>query len=129
MIKQNFEVNTVVELHSCMELSGMAGVVLGKASEHAECDFYIVMLDKPLPDRSAVVMIESCIRPLTMDELSARHEELYKTAIHHAELSGFYFHQIPEMGQLKHTVAMNYSEEYFVRLANQLYPTKYSQIL
>lgn len=65
LLKQNLSLGdfvTIGQMGSPTEpLEGMQGRILGVASETAECDFYIVMLAKPLPNRAAVVIIESCL--------------------------------------------------------------------
>lgn len=65
LLKQNLSLGdfvTIGQMGSPDEpLEGMQGRILGLATETAECDFYIVMLSKALPNRAAVVIIESCL--------------------------------------------------------------------
>lgn len=61
-MKASFELNTrvrFIKLPEC-ELTNKSGVILGTSMVDVQ-DFYIVMLDEPLPNRRAVVMIESCL--------------------------------------------------------------------
>jgi hypothetical protein len=53
-----------VEFHSTgsTDLDGKTGRILGIASEHATNNFWIVLLDVPLPEREAVVIIDACIK-------------------------------------------------------------------
>lgn len=62
-MKKQFSVDDKVVLRNLgsNELEGATGYILGKTMGFAEVDFYLVMLDEPLPDAKAVVMIESCI--------------------------------------------------------------------
>ena len=64
-MKKNFAVDDKVVFRNVGTdvLADATGVILGKSMDLAETDFYIVLLDKPLPGRKAVVMIESCIYP------------------------------------------------------------------
>jgi hypothetical protein len=63
MSKENFKTDSRVEFHStASELDGKTGTILGISSSHAECNFWIVGLDEPLPDRRAVVIIDSCLK-------------------------------------------------------------------
>ena len=63
-MKKNFKLKTEVRFINCAEGAGMTGYILGKSSQHAEMDFYIVMLDKPLPESLAIVMTEYCLEPI-----------------------------------------------------------------
>lgn len=66
-MKKNFAVDDRVVLRGFggdKTLEGATGVILGKSFDHAETDFYIVLLDRPLYEPTyikAVCMIESCI--------------------------------------------------------------------
>jgi hypothetical protein len=73
MSKENFKTDSRVEFHStASELDGKTGTILGISSSHAECNFWIVGLDEPLPERRAfgvsaserraVVIIDSCLK-------------------------------------------------------------------
>jgi len=54
-----------VEFHSTGSvLDGMTGSVVGISSEFATGNVWIVGLDKPLPDRKAVVMTDACLKSL-----------------------------------------------------------------
>lgn len=64
LLKQNLSLGdfvTIGQMGGDPTLEGMQGRILGIATEAAECDFYIVMLAEPLPNRAAVVIIESCL--------------------------------------------------------------------
>ena len=63
-MKKNFKLKTEVRFINCAELSGMTGYILGKSSQFAEMDVYIVMLDKPLPDCLAITITEHCLEVL-----------------------------------------------------------------
>lgn len=61
MNKKNFKLDQSVKLcHVGEPMDGQTGTILGKSMEHV-FDFYIVLLDTPLPDAKAVVLIESCL--------------------------------------------------------------------
>ena len=67
-MKKNFAVDDKVVLRGFgggdKALEEATGVILGKSFDHAETDFYIVLLDRPLYAPTyvkAVCMIESCI--------------------------------------------------------------------
>lgn len=65
-MKKNFAVDDMVVMRGFggdALLEGATGTILGKSFEHAETDFYIVLLDEPLPKAKAICMIESCIYP------------------------------------------------------------------
>jgi hypothetical protein len=63
MIKEILNTDSRVEIHSTYSgLDGKTGNILGIASTHAECNFWIVGLDEPMPDRRAVVLIDSCLK-------------------------------------------------------------------
>lgn len=64
LLKQNLSLGdyvTIGQMGGDETLEGMEGRILGLANQAAECDFYIVLLSKPLPNRAAVVIIESCL--------------------------------------------------------------------
>lgn len=67
-VKQNFGVGQWVRIGQTTspELDGMIARVAGKSSEHASCDFYIVLLTKKLSYTGAVAiqMVESCLEPV-----------------------------------------------------------------
>lgn len=59
---KNFNLNDKVTLINCgPTLSGRTGYILGKTSQFAECDLYIVMLDVALPENLAVNIAEHCL--------------------------------------------------------------------
>jgi len=66
-MKKNFAIDDKIVMRGFgrndTTLEEATGVILGKSFDHAETDFYIVLLDKPLPTAKAVCMIESCIYP------------------------------------------------------------------
>jgi hypothetical protein len=69
-LKQNLSVDDRVVLGRLGgdQLEGAYGTILGKSFVHAECDFYIVLLDDPTRTSSgakAVCIIESCIAILS----------------------------------------------------------------
>lgn len=65
MIKKNFELNTLVRIHSTggVELEDRTGVILGTAMINV-LDFYIVLLRKPTKTHKAIVITEACLEAL-----------------------------------------------------------------
>jgi hypothetical protein len=63
-MKAEFKCNSRVEFHSTAssDLDGRFGTILGISSAHANNNFWIVLLDTPLPDRLAVVITDACIK-------------------------------------------------------------------
>lgn len=63
MAKKNFKFESGVMIcGTASDLDGRTGTIIGKCSEHATVDFYIVLLVKPLKDGTrGVMMIESCL--------------------------------------------------------------------
>jgi hypothetical protein len=63
-MKHLIKTNSRVEFHTTMsvELDGKQGIVLGKSFDFPGNNFWIVLLDEPLPDRLAVVMTDSCLK-------------------------------------------------------------------
>ena len=63
-MKHLIQTNFRVEFHSTtsVELDGKQGNVLGIAMNLPENNYWIVMLDNPLPDRLAVVITDSCLK-------------------------------------------------------------------
>jgi hypothetical protein len=63
MNKEILNTDSRVEFHSTNSaLDGKTGSILGIASSHAECNFWIVGLDEPIPEHRAVVIIDSCLK-------------------------------------------------------------------
>lgn len=63
MIKEILNTDSRVEFHSTDSvLDGKTGNILGIASSHAECNFWIVGIDEPIPEHRAVVIIDSCLK-------------------------------------------------------------------
>jgi len=69
-MNKNFKTGDKVEFHSTAstELDGKAGELLGIASAYPENNYWIVLLDEPLPERKAVVITDSCIHPAEAKE-------------------------------------------------------------
>jgi hypothetical protein len=66
-LKQNFEPNTrIIMNRTTSALDGQYGTIIGLASGHPECDFYIVQLDSPTDNGwTGIMLIESCIDRLS----------------------------------------------------------------
>lgn len=63
-MKKNFQLHDpvkIVNVPNGCELIGKNGKILGKTAEFAECDFYIVWLNKPTHTNQAVVLTEACL--------------------------------------------------------------------
>ncbi len=62
-MKSNLKYNSKVKFHSTSsaDLDGKTGKILGLLVAHAENNYWIVGLDTPLEDRSALVITDSCI--------------------------------------------------------------------
>ena len=60
MEKLNLALNERVVFHGAPGLDGMKGYNLGKSSSHI-VDFYMIMLDHPLPESLAINIIETCL--------------------------------------------------------------------
>lgn len=61
--RKNFELNEkviIVGLPEDCELNNATGKILNKSNEYL-VSFYIVGLDKPLPNALAISMIETCL--------------------------------------------------------------------
>lgn len=60
---KNLKCDDRVKFHSTSssELDSNSGTILGIASSHPEHNFWIVLLDKPLQDRKAVVITDACL--------------------------------------------------------------------
>jgi hypothetical protein len=65
-MKQNLEFNDRVEMHSTTstDLDGKYGTLMGIASAHPNNNFWIVQLDEPMEDRSAIVLTDACLKYL-----------------------------------------------------------------
>ena len=63
-MKHLIQTNSRVEFHSTtsVDLDGKQGTVLGIAMELPENNYWIVLLDEPLPNRLAVIITDSCIK-------------------------------------------------------------------
>lgn len=63
-LNKNFSLDQRVSLQwPGTEIDGLTGSILGCASRHI-VDFYIVLLDTPLPGDRAIVLPEGCIEPI-----------------------------------------------------------------
>ena len=62
-MKNLIKTNSRVKFHSTTssDLDGNKGTILGIATQHPENNFWIVLLDNPLPERLAIVMTDSCL--------------------------------------------------------------------
>ena len=58
---KNFNLNVKVVIINCGSLTGNTGYILGKTSQFAECDLYIVMLNNALPENLAITITEHCL--------------------------------------------------------------------
>lgn len=58
--------NDRVEIHSTssLDLDGKSGTLMGISSDLPQNKFWIVELDEPLKDRRAIVLTDSCLKPL-----------------------------------------------------------------
>lgn len=56
-----FQVDDRVQIVECAELTGRTGTILGKAID-GPVPFWIVLLDEPLPENKALMVIDSCLR-------------------------------------------------------------------
>lgn len=63
--------NDRVEMHSTTstELDGKFGLLMGIASQNYDNTFWIVELDEPLADRRAIVLSDSCLKPLIFPDV------------------------------------------------------------
>lgn len=63
-MKNLIKTNSRVEFHSTTsaDLDSKQGVVLGIAVALPENNYWIVLLDEPLPDRLAIVITDSCVK-------------------------------------------------------------------
>lgn len=62
MGNKNFALNTKVRFINVDGiLENRTGIILGKSFESLSTDFYIVLLENPLPERLAITMIEHCL--------------------------------------------------------------------
>ena len=63
-MKNLIKTNSRVEFHSTTsaDLDGKRGLVLGIATALPENNYWIVLLDEPLPDRLAIVITDSCVK-------------------------------------------------------------------
>lgn len=61
--KETFAYKDKVEFHSTVSyLDGKKGTLMGTAAEFPGNNFWIVKLDEPMSDRSALVITDSCIK-------------------------------------------------------------------
>ena len=70
-MKEPLKFNDRVEMHSTTstELDGKHGSLMGIASQDYNNTFWIVELDEPLADRRAIVLSNSCLKPLIFPDV------------------------------------------------------------
>jgi len=63
-MNKNFKTGNKVILHSTgsSKLDDKSGELIGIASALPENNYWIVLLDEPLPERKAIVITDSCIK-------------------------------------------------------------------